>query len=75
MNPLQQKVYDAVSAALPFAIDPAKITVEPGLSSERHQASRLCRWGDDRFRLGRRASGCNWVLCNISQRRTRASCG
>src|SRR5262249_13057314 len=32
MNPLQQKAYDAVSAALPFAIDPAKITVEPGLS-------------------------------------------
>ena len=27
MNPVQQKVYDAVSAALPFAIDPAK-TVE-----------------------------------------------
>jgi hypothetical protein len=32
MNPLQQKAYDAVSAALPFVIDPAKITVEPGLS-------------------------------------------
>ena len=32
MNPLQQKAYDAVSAALPFAMDPAKITVEPGLS-------------------------------------------
>src|SRR5262249_9710530 len=32
MNPLQQKAYDAVSAALPFAVDPAKITVEPGLS-------------------------------------------
>jgi crotonobetainyl-CoA:carnitine CoA-transferase CaiB-like acyl-CoA transferase len=32
MNPLQQKAYEAVSAALPFAIDPAKITVEPGLS-------------------------------------------
>jgi hypothetical protein len=32
MNPLQQKAYDAVSVALPFAIDSAKITVEPGLS-------------------------------------------
>ena len=32
MNPLQQKAYDAVSAALSFAIDPAKIAVEPGLS-------------------------------------------
>src|SRR5215831_10605792 len=32
MKPLQQKAYNAVSAALPFAIDPAKITVEPGLS-------------------------------------------
>ena len=32
MKPLRQKAYDAVSAALPFAIDPAKITVEPGLS-------------------------------------------
>jgi hypothetical protein len=32
MNPLQQKAYDAVSAALPFAIDPTKITVELGLS-------------------------------------------
>ena len=29
---LQKKSYDAVSAALPFAIDPAKITVEPGVS-------------------------------------------
>ena len=32
MKHLQQKVYDAVSAALPFAIEPAKVTVEPGLS-------------------------------------------
>lgn len=31
-NPFQQKAYDAVGAALPFAIDPAKITVEPGVS-------------------------------------------
>jgi hypothetical protein len=31
-NPFQKKAYDAVSAALPFAIDPAKITVEPGVS-------------------------------------------
>jgi hypothetical protein len=28
-DPLQKKSYDAVSAANPFAIDPAKITVEP----------------------------------------------
>jgi CoA-transferase family III len=31
-HPIQQKAYDAVAAALPFAIDPAKITVEPGVS-------------------------------------------
>jgi CoA-transferase family III len=31
-NPFQKKAYDAVSAVLPFAIDPAKITVEPGVS-------------------------------------------
>ena len=31
-NPFQQKAYDAVAAALPFAIDPAKVTVEPGVS-------------------------------------------
>ena len=31
-DPYQKKAYDAVSAALPFAIDPAKITVEPGVS-------------------------------------------
>jgi hypothetical protein len=31
-DPFQRKAYDAVSAALPFAIDPAKITVEPGVS-------------------------------------------
>lgn len=31
-NPFQKKTYDEVSAALPFAIDPAKITVEPGVS-------------------------------------------
>src|ERR1700757_4902444 len=32
-DPFQRKGYDAVSAALPFAIDPANITVEPGVSS------------------------------------------
>ena len=31
-DPLQKKSYDAVSATLPFAIDPAKITVGPGVS-------------------------------------------
>ena len=31
-DPVQKKSYDAVSAALPFAIDPAKITVGPGVS-------------------------------------------
>src|SRR5215475_7468735 len=31
-NPLQKKAFDAVSAALPFEIDAAKITVEPGVS-------------------------------------------
>ena len=31
-HPIQKKVYDAVAAALPFAIDPAKVTVEPGVS-------------------------------------------
>jgi crotonobetainyl-CoA:carnitine CoA-transferase CaiB-like acyl-CoA transferase len=31
-HPLQEKAYDAVAAALPFAIDPSKITVEPGVS-------------------------------------------
>src|SRR6516164_5400130 len=31
-NPFQREAYDAVAAALPFAIDPAKITVEPGVS-------------------------------------------
>jgi crotonobetainyl-CoA:carnitine CoA-transferase CaiB-like acyl-CoA transferase len=31
-DPFQRKAYDAVSAALPFAIDPAKISVEPGVS-------------------------------------------
>jgi hypothetical protein len=32
IDPVQKKSYDAVSAALPFAIDPAKITVGPGVS-------------------------------------------
>src|SRR5215467_4628129 len=31
-NALQKKAYDAVAQALPFEIDPAKITVEPGVS-------------------------------------------
>ena len=31
-HPIQKKAYDTVSAAVPFAIDPAKITVEPGVS-------------------------------------------
>jgi len=31
-NKLQKKAYDAVVASLPFAVDPTKITVEPGLS-------------------------------------------
>src|SRR5215469_4004753 len=31
-NPFQKKAYDAVAAALPFEIDPSKITVEPGVS-------------------------------------------
>jgi hypothetical protein len=31
-HPLQRSIYDAIAAALPFGIDPAKITVEPGLS-------------------------------------------
>jgi hypothetical protein len=38
-DPLQKKSYDAVSAANPFAIDPAKITVEQGCTApESHQA-------------------------------------
>ena len=32
IDPVQKKSYDAVGAALPFAIDPAKITVGPGVS-------------------------------------------
>src|SRR5262249_17224664 len=31
-DPLQKKAYDAVSSALPFEIDPGKISVQPGLS-------------------------------------------
>lgn len=31
-DPFQRKAYDAVSAALPSAIDPANINVEPGVS-------------------------------------------
>ena len=29
-NHLQKKAYDAIAAALPFKIDPAKVTVQPG---------------------------------------------
>jgi hypothetical protein len=32
IDPLQKKSYDAVGATLPFAIDPAKITVGSGAS-------------------------------------------
>jgi hypothetical protein len=31
-SPFHRNAYDAVGAALPFAIDPAKITVELGVS-------------------------------------------
>jgi hypothetical protein len=31
-HPMQEKAYGEVAAALPFAIDPSKITVEPGVS-------------------------------------------
>src|SRR5262245_18895680 len=31
-HPMQEKAYREVAAALPFEIDPAKITVEPGVS-------------------------------------------
>lgn len=31
-HPFQRKAYEAVGTALPFLVDPAKITVEPGLS-------------------------------------------
>src|SRR5215467_12247141 len=31
-NPLQKKVYDEIAAALPFKIDPGKVTVEAGTS-------------------------------------------
>jgi crotonobetainyl-CoA:carnitine CoA-transferase CaiB-like acyl-CoA transferase len=31
-HPMQEKAYGEVAAALPFAIDPAKVTVEPGVS-------------------------------------------
>jgi hypothetical protein len=34
-NSMQRKAYDAVGASLPFAIDSANITVEPGLSYTR----------------------------------------
>jgi hypothetical protein len=32
-HPFRKKAYEAVSAALPFAVDPKKITVEPEVSS------------------------------------------
>jgi crotonobetainyl-CoA:carnitine CoA-transferase CaiB-like acyl-CoA transferase len=31
-NAIQKRAFGAIAAALPFAIDPAKVTVEPGLS-------------------------------------------
>jgi hypothetical protein len=31
-HPVQKEAYDAVAAALPFTIDPAKVSVEPGVS-------------------------------------------
>ena len=31
-DPFQKKAYDAVAAALPFSVDPEKVTVEPGAS-------------------------------------------
>src|SRR5262245_32220389 len=31
-HPIQKKAYDAVAAALPFSVDPEKVTVEPGAS-------------------------------------------
>ncbi len=31
-NPLQKMTYDAIDAALPFSLDPTKVTVEPGIS-------------------------------------------
>jgi crotonobetainyl-CoA:carnitine CoA-transferase CaiB-like acyl-CoA transferase len=31
-NKFQKKAYDAVAAALPFKVDPSKVTVEPGVS-------------------------------------------
>jgi hypothetical protein len=31
-NPIQKKTFGSIAAALPFTIDPAKVTVEPGLS-------------------------------------------
>jgi hypothetical protein len=31
-NKFQKKAYDAVAAALPFKIDPGKVTVDPGTS-------------------------------------------
>nr|WP_099060637.1 CoA transferase [Rhizobium sp. ACO-34A] len=34
-NPLQRKAYDLVASALPFSIDPAKVTVKPGVSYTR----------------------------------------
>ena len=38
-DPFQRKAYDAVSAALPFAIDPANITVEPECPIYRARSS------------------------------------
>jgi len=60
-DPLQKKSYDAVSAALPFAIDPAKITVEPGVS-----------WLPSPIKLDGHAAGvvANAMNGNCSARRT-----
>jgi hypothetical protein len=40
-NPLQKRAYDAVGAALPFPIDPAKITVEHGVCPTSRARSRF----------------------------------
>jgi hypothetical protein len=62
-HPIQEKAYGEVAAALPFAIDPAKITVEPGVSylpspiklprrARGHEfsphASSAAKWAPDR---------------------------
>ena len=32
-HPFQEEAYEAVAAALPFAVDPGKVTAEPGVVS------------------------------------------